>query len=115
MNITKVQIHINSPDNNVKAHADIIIDGEFIVKGLAVRLDAEGYPFVTMPFRLKETNHDKVRMDIAHPITETCRKYIQDKVLDAYAEALEKLPQPFNEKAYGVCSAPPTIKNQGTT
>jgi len=45
MNITKVQIHINrGTTSKVKAWADIIIDGEFIVKGLAIREDAKEHP-----------------------------------------------------------------------
>jgi len=93
MNITKVQIHVNSKvENSVKAWADIIIDDEFIVKGLQIREDSEGFAFVTMPFRLKEVDHDRdqIRQDIAHPIRESCRKYIVTKVLDAYEETLNK-------------------------
>lgn len=89
MNITRVQVHINrSQENPVKAWADIVIDDEFIVKGLQIRLDNEGYAFVTMPFRVKEINNDQVRLDIAHPIKESCRRFIQDKVLDAYEDVL---------------------------
>ena len=88
MNITKVQIHINAPDNNVKAFADIIVDNEFIIKGLAIRLDREEFAFVTMPYR---TRNDGTRMDTAHPLNEPCRRYIEDKVLDAYEAELQRL------------------------
>lgn len=88
MNITKVQIHVNKTKNSVKAWADIILDDEFIVKGLQIREDNEGFAFVTMPFRLKEINNDQVRQDIAHPLKESCRRIIITKVLDAYEEAL---------------------------
>lgn len=93
MNITQVQIHLNRGDPpKVKAWADIIIDHEFIVKGLTIREDAkEGYCFVTMPYKMRVTNHDEVRQDIAHPITEPCRKYIEDKVLDEYEAILNKM------------------------
>ena len=84
MNITRVQVHVNAPDNKVKAFADIIIDDEFIVKGLAVREDREGCAFVTMPFRIK----NEQRMDIAYPIREPCRKYIEDRVIDEYERVL---------------------------
>jgi len=93
MNITRVQIHLNhGTASRVKAWADIIVDEEFIVKGLAIREDAkEGYCFVTMPYKMRTTNHDEVRQDMAHPITEPCRKYIEDKVLDEYDAVMNKI------------------------
>jgi DNA-binding cell septation regulator SpoVG len=93
MNITKVQIHLNhGTTSRVKAWVDIIQDGEFIVKGLAIREDAkESYHFVTMPYKMRVTNHDEVRDDIAHPINESCRKYIEDTVLDEYELVLSKI------------------------
>jgi len=93
MNITRVQIHLNrGTTSKVKAWADIIIDNEFIVKGLAIREDAtDHYYFVTMPYKMRTTNHDEVRQDMAHPITEPCRKYIEDRVLDEYEDVLNKI------------------------
>jgi len=104
MNITRVQIHLirGSPQNKLKAFADIIIDDEFIIKGLAIREDAEGYSFVTMPFKLRPATEkdnarrvmrqgNEVREDVAHPISEDCRRYIQTKVLDAYEDVLNKI------------------------
>jgi len=89
MNITRVQIHINKGPGSekLKAFADIIIDDEFIIKGLAIREDKEGYAFVTMPYRMRED----VRLDIAHPINENCRQYIEKEILDEYEEVLNKL------------------------
>lgn len=98
INITKVQIHLvrGEPTNKVKAFADIILDDEFIVKGLAIREHTstnpdDEYCFVTMPYRIKTTNHDEVRQDVAHPITETCRQYIEKVVLDEYENVLNKI------------------------
>ncbi|MBE3143812.1 MAG: septation protein SpoVG family protein [Planctomycetes bacterium] len=91
MNITKVQVHINrNKSNSIVAWADIIIDDDFIVKGLQIREDHEGYAFVTMPFRLKEVRGSEIRQDVAHPIKESCRRDIQTKVLDAYEETLNR-------------------------
>lgn len=97
MDITKVQIHINrGTTSKVKAWADIIIDGEFIVKGLAIREDAkDGYYYVTMPYKVKEGRPGQpikdLRADIAHPINEGCRKYIEDTVLDEYDSVLTEI------------------------
>ena len=89
MNITRVQIHIlrGDPTNKVKAYADILLDDEFIIKGLAVREDQEGYTFVTMPYRMVEGT----RLDIAHPLKESCRQYIETRVLDEYEVVLNKI------------------------
>ena len=94
MNITRVQVHLlrGDPTNKVKAYADIIIDDEFIVRGLAIREDQEGFSFVTMPYRMKEIpGSTPQRMDMAHPINEPCRRYIEGKVLDEYENVLNKI------------------------
>ena len=93
MNITQVQIHLNrGSTSKVKAWADIILDDEFIVKGLAIREDAtDHYYYVTMPYKIKVTNHDEVREDVAHPIRDKCRQYIETKVLDEYENVMTKI------------------------
>jgi DNA-binding cell septation regulator SpoVG len=99
MNITQIQIHLNhGTTSRVKAWADIILDDEFIVKGLAIREDAkEHYCFVTMPYKMRVANHDEVREDVAHPIRESCRKYVEDKVLDEYEAVLNR---PSSQKIF---------------
>ena len=96
MNITKVQIHLNrKPAANPKAWADIIIDNEFIVRGLVIIESADAIHYVNMPNKVKKVHgsreEDTQRIDIAHPITEDCRRYIEDTVLDEYEAFLEKV------------------------
>jgi DNA-binding cell septation regulator SpoVG len=93
MNITKVQIHLyHGTTSKVKAWADIILDGEFIIRDLVIREKAvEGYCFVTMPYKVREENHDQVRQDVAHPINDKCRRYIEDTVIDEYEKVLNKI------------------------
>ncbi len=91
MNITRVQIHVNPPGNSVKAWADIIIDNDFIVKGLAVREDRQGCAFVTMPYRIKDIGNGTQRFDTAYPINEKTRQYIETKVIDEYEIVLNKI------------------------
>lgn len=90
MNITKVQIHFNKkPETNIKAFADIIIDGEFIIRNLTIFKDPNtGYHYVNMPSKKLISGE---RQDIAHPINDKCRQYIENKVLDEYEEVLSKL------------------------
>jgi DNA-binding cell septation regulator SpoVG len=92
MNITKVQIKLNrGTTSKAKAWADIIFDDEFIVKGLAIRENAQGEHYITMPYKVREENHDQIRQDMAHPIRENCRKYIEERVLDEYEDVLNKI------------------------
>ncbi len=86
MNITKVQIHpYNNPNSKIKAFADIIIDNEFIIRNLTVFAAEDQTHYVNMPNKEKK---DHTRMDVAHPITEDCRSYIENTVLDAYEDIL---------------------------
>lgn len=94
MEITKVQIHINKNENMpVKAFADIIIDNEFIVRGLGILKGREDIFYVTMP---NKTRTDGSRQDVAHPISEDCRRYIENTVLDEYERVLNLMLQRSN-------------------
>jgi len=88
-----VQLH---PHRNsaVLSFADIVIDDEFVIKGLAIVKSQDGILHVNMPCK---TIKDRDRLDIAHPITEDCRLYVQDMVLDAY-DYFCGGPQPENLK-----------------
>jgi stage V sporulation protein G len=90
MNITKVQIHLIRPDptNKLKAYADIIFEEVFIVRGLTIKEDHEGYTEVYMPNKYRKTPTGDVRCDIAHPLNEKYRGYIRDTVLDAYEDTM---------------------------
>lgn len=80
--ITKVQIHLFDSDKSaVRAFADIILDDEFIVRGLVVVEGDDHIHYVNMPNRKRR---DGTRQDVAHPINEECRKYIENTVLDEY-------------------------------
>ena len=95
MDITNVRLHILETQGSIKAYADIVIDDEFIVKGLAIREDAKDhYLFVTMPFKINPNEPDKKksRIDVAHPLNEDTRRYIEDKVIDAYEDELNRKP-----------------------
>ena len=110
MNITRVQVHVMDQPNKIKAFADIIIDDEFIVRGLAIREDHEGFAFVTMPYKIK----NETRFDIAHPINEPCRKYIEGKVLDEYERVLNVLAshKPTNNPYQPSLEGPSKLKEE---
>ena len=88
MNITKVQIHLHRKNESpVKAFVDIILDNEFIVRGLVIVKGDNDVYYVNMPNR----ERDGTRQDIAHPITESCRRYIEDTVLNEYVALLKSM------------------------
>ena len=83
MNITKVQIHPFISDKSpVQAYVDIIIDEFFIIRSMAiVKNKEEQYYYVTYPFRVQKNG---TKQDIAHPLNNETRLYIENKVLDEY-------------------------------
>jgi len=83
MNITKVQVHL-AEKGNIKAFCDIIIDEEFIVRGITVRENDNGNLYIRMPYRKDGTGNFR---DVAHPIRENCRLNIEGVILDAFEEA----------------------------
>ena len=84
MNVTEV-IARPKPDLNggrVVGYADVVFDGTFKVNGIAI-IDGDSGLYVGMPYRIDE-NSKRKRKDICHPITEDCRRAIQEAVLNEY-------------------------------
>jgi len=82
--ITNVRISLRS-EEKLKAFANITFDNAFVVRGLKVINGANGY-FVSMPSRKRA---DGSHQDVCHPLNNEARKQIEDKVLEAYEEALK--------------------------
>ncbi len=85
MEITEVRISIRN-EEKLKAFASITFDDCFVVRGLKVINGSEGY-FVSMPSR---KHKDGTYHDIAHPINNEMRKMIEDRVLDAFEQELNR-------------------------
>lgn len=86
MEITEVRISFRN-EEKLKAFASITFDDCFVVRGLKVINGSQGY-FVSMPSRKRR---DGTYQDIAHPINNEMRKRIEDKVLDAFENELNKM------------------------
>jgi len=82
--ITNVRISLRS-EEKLKAFANITFDDAFVVRGLKVINGANGY-FVSMPSRKRA---DGSHQDVCHPLNNEARKQIEDKVLEAYEQALK--------------------------
>ena len=82
---------LESSDHTGKllAYANITICDAFVVKNLKVINGRDGL-FVAMPSR-KGT--DDVHRDIAHPVNQETRDYVEAAVLDVYEQTLEQQKQ----------------------
>ena len=89
MDITEVRITLRN-EEKLKAFASITFDDCFVVRGLKVINGSQGY-FVSMPSRKRK---DGSYQDVAHPINNDMRKRIEDKVLDAFENELNKAGTP---------------------
>ena len=88
--ITEVRIHLLDPCNtNLLAYANVTFDDCFVVHGIKVIQGEKGL-FVGMPRRKKQ---DGKSQDIAHPVNTETRRYLQQKVVEAYEEALQQAKQ----------------------
>ena len=95
--ITEVRIMLKN-EEKLKAFANITFDNEFVVRGLKVINGSQGF-FVSMPSRRKK---DGTFQDLAHPITNDLRKKIEDRVLDAFENELNRQGTPLTEPAAAI-------------
>ena len=84
MNITDVHVRKITQEGKMKAVVSITLDDVFVVHDIKV-IEGENGLFIAMPS--KKTADGEYR-DIAHPINSATRELIQNKILDAYKEAL---------------------------
>ncbi len=88
MDITEVRISMRD-DAKLKAFASITLDDCFVIRGLKIIKGQTG-TFVAMPSRKRK---DGDYQDIAHPINNSTRKWMEDIVLSKYEEECAKLKQ----------------------
>ena len=79
-----VRVHSLRLDGNCRAHASVNINGSFAVRGVKVIESSKGL-FVSMPSYRAGNGEYK---DICFPITQECRKRLNDAVIGAYEQAL---------------------------
>ena len=109
MDITEIRISIRS-DAKLKAFASITLDDCFVIRGLKIIQGASGI-FVAMPSRKRK---DGDYQDIAHPINNKTRQWMEDKILTKYQEVLgvegESPQQSFNDKGDDVEHPPQAVE-----
>lgn len=80
MNITEVRINVNK-GGKVKAFAQVVIDGCFLVGDIRVLEGKEGSVYVAMPSRRLRNGSFR---DIAHPLNTETRRRLDDAILGEY-------------------------------
>ncbi len=83
MKITEIRISLRD-DNKLKAFASITIDNCFVIRGLKIIEGAKGV-FVAMPSRKRP---DGTYQDVAHPINNETRDWMEGLIITAYKEEL---------------------------
>lgn len=94
MEITDVKV-IPVDDEKLKAFVSIVFDGDFVVTDIKIIHGPKGL-FVSMPSKKRK---DGTFKDIAHPLNNKMRQYLEDKVLSVYrqhvgAQTGEQAPAP---------------------
>ena len=88
MNITDVRVRRAAREGKMRAIVSVTFDNEFVVHDIKV-IDGENGLFIAMP---SKKGTDGTYRDVAHPINKETRNILQDSILAAYNEALEKMP-----------------------
>lgn len=86
MEITEIRISLRD-DNKLKAFASITLDNCFVIRGLKIIEGAKGV-FVAMPSRKRP---DGTYQDVAHPINNTTRDWMEDQIIEAYKKEKERI------------------------
>jgi stage V sporulation protein G len=84
--ITEVRVSLRD-DAKLKAFASITLEDQFVIRGLKVIEGNSNRMFVAMPSRKRP---DGKHQDIAHPITQAMREYVEDIVINEYRKELER-------------------------
>jgi stage V sporulation protein G len=92
MEITEINISLRNEDK-LKAFVNVTFDDAFVVRGMKVIKGSTGY-FISMPSRKMP---DCSYRDIAHPIRNEFRNYIEREILSEYQQSLEQEGGEYSE------------------
>jgi stage V sporulation protein G len=85
MDITEVRVSLRD-DQKLKAFVSITLDDCFVIRGLKIIEGADGM-FVAMPSRKRK---DGDYQDVAHPINNKTRAWMEEIILNAYKEECDR-------------------------
>ncbi len=81
--ITEVRVSLRN-DDKLKAFVSITLNDSFVIRGLKIIRGNSGL-FVAMPSRKRP---DGQHQDLAHPINDSTRKYLTERVMAEYEREL---------------------------
>ena len=84
MKITEIRVALRD-DEKLKAFVSITLDDCFVIRGLKIIHGNKGL-FVAMPSRKKP---DGTFQDLAHPINNSTRDWMEEEILEKYRLELE--------------------------
>lgn len=87
MEITDVKV-IPVDDEKLKAFVSIVFDQSFVVTDIKIINGPKGL-FVSMPSKKRK---DGTFKDIAHPLNNQMRQYLEDKILTVYRQHVASAP-----------------------
>ncbi len=94
MDITEIKVFpVN--EEKLKAYITIVLDDCFVVRDLKIISGTSGL-FVAMPSKRRK---DGVFKDIAHPLNQSTRTLMEQKILDAYLADIKRLGKPVTQTA----------------
>ena len=94
MEITDVKV-IPVDDEKLKAFVSIVFDQCFVVTDIKIINGPKGL-FVSMPSKKRK---DGTFKDIAHPLNNQMRQYLEEKVLAVYKQQVAQAPGPASGQA----------------
>lgn len=88
MEITDVRIFKVRRKGVVLAYANVILDGKFIIRGIALVETEKNRRFISMPSR-RLRNGERSYRDVCHPLNSDVRTELTEKIFAAYDELIE--------------------------
>src|ERR1700677_1363840 len=86
MEITEVKV-FPVDEEKLKAYITIVLDDCFVVRDLKI-ISGTGGLFVAMPSKRRK---DGTFKDVAHPLNQSTRAFMEKRVLDAYLAEIKTL------------------------
>ena len=85
MQITEIKVHLMD-EERLKAFVSVTFDNCFAVRNMKV-IEGQNGLILCMPSR---KTADETHKDLAHPITQDFRHYLEEHILQAYKAEVEK-------------------------
>lgn len=85
----KVRIYRSEQNPTLLGFADLVIDGAFVIRGIAIRRTKAnpGEQFVSFPSRKGSGENADKYFDVAHPITAEAHQRATEIILERFREA----------------------------